>query len=158
MTMGRDEIFRKICVDAVGYEITEPTKPIANYEPAVRSGSLLFLAGQGPILNGKEAFTGKLGGGAGLKEGYRSARLCALNSMALLKRELGTLEKVSRIVYLRGLVNSTDDFAQQPAVINGASDALKAVFGDSGAHARCAISVNSLPDHICTEIELIVEV
>jgi enamine deaminase RidA (YjgF/YER057c/UK114 family) len=140
--------------------ITLPAVPaaIANYVPAVRSGQLVFLAGQ--IAKGDDGkfLTGKVGANLTIEQGAEAARICAIQLIAVLKAELGDLAKVKRIVRVGGFVNCTDDFTQQPKVVNGASDLLVAVFGDAGRHARAAVGVNSLPAGAPVEIELVAEV
>ncbi len=155
--MNHDEIFDSMCLEVLGEKIEEVTKPVANYIPCVRSGKKLFVAGQGPFVNNKEIYIGKIGKEKSSDEGYKSAQLCALNALAQIKSAIGSLNKIKNIVYLRGYVNSVNDFYNQPAVINGASDMLVKIFGEAGRHARCAISVNSLPNNITTEVELVVE-
>lgn len=139
--------------------LTLPAVPaaIANYVPAVRSGNLVFLAGQ--IAKGPDGkfITGKVGRDLTEAQGAEVARTCAVQLIAALKAEVGDLAKVKRIVRVGGFVNCTDDFTAQSKVINGASDLLVAVFGDRGRHARAAVGVNSLPAGAPVEVELIAE-
>ncbi len=141
-----------------GLELPEVPTPVANYVPAVRSGSLVFLSGQGPTVGGKPMWTGLVGDAVSEDAAYQAARLCALNCIAVLKRELGDLSRVSRVVKLLGFVASAPDFDRQPLVMNGASDLLALAFGDSGRHARSAIGTSRLPFNIPVEVELVVEV
>jgi enamine deaminase RidA (YjgF/YER057c/UK114 family) len=141
-----------------GIVLPEVPSPIANYVNAVRTGNLLFLAGKGPLKADGKYVTGTLGKDLTIEQGYEAARLIALMQIAVLKKELGDLSKVKRIVKVLGLVNSTDDFADQPKVINGFSDLMVEIFGEKGKHARSAIGVNTLPMHIAVEVELVVEV
>lgn len=134
------------------------TAPVANYVPAVRSGSLVFLSGHIPRDGAGRVIAGKVGRTATEKEATEAARTTALALLATLKREVGELARVKRIVRVAGFVNSADDFTAQPAVLNGCSDLLVAVFGDRGRHARAAIGVASLPLGAVVEIELVVEV
>lgn len=136
---------------------TTPT-PVANYVPAVRVGNLLFVAGQGPSRDGKILYQGRVGSDLTIEEGYQAARACALNILSIVKREIGNLDKVRRIVRVSGFVNSADDFVQQPKVVNGASDLMVELFGENGKHARMAIGVNVLPFNIAVEVAAIVEV
>lgn len=136
---------------------TTPT-PVANYVPAVRVGNLLFVAGQGPSHDGKILYQGRVGGDLSIEEGYEAARACALNILSIVKREIGSLENVRRIVRMSGFVNSADDFVEQPKVVNGASDLMVELFGENGKHARMAIGVNVLPFNIAVEVAAIVEV
>jgi enamine deaminase RidA (YjgF/YER057c/UK114 family) len=139
-------------------ELSVPGKPMANYVHAVRSGNLLFLAGKGPS-NSEGAFTiGKVGKDLTLEEGKAAARLTAINQLAVLKAELGDLNKVKRIVKVSGMVNCEADFKDHPKVINGFSDLMVDVFGERGKHARSAVGMCSLPQNMAVEIEMIVEV
>ena len=140
--------------------VTLPAVPavIANYVPAVRSGNLVFLAGQ--IARGPDGkfVAGKVGRELTEAQGAEMARACALQLIAVLKAEVGDLAKVKRIVKVTGFVNCTDDFTTQPKVINGASDLFVAVFGENGRHARAAVGVSSLPAGAPVEIELVAEI
>ncbi len=142
----------------MGLELPAPGKPVANYVPAVRAGSLVFLSGHGPVLESGKLITGKVGADLTVNEGYDAARQVALVLLASLKSEIGDLDKVRRIVKLLGMVNCTPDFTDQPKVINGASDLLVEIFGDKGKHARSAVGMNALPLNITVEIEMIAEI
>ena len=143
----------------MGITLPESPPPAANYVPAVRTGSLLFLSGVGPAARPDgTAPKGKLGKDLSVEEGYEAARLTALNLLARLKAELGDLDKVKRIVKLLSMVNATPDFTQPPAVANGCSDLLVELYGDRGRHARSAVGMAALPNQIPVEIEMIVEV
>ncbi len=133
-------------------------KPIANYVHVVRSGNLLFLAGKGPSNAKGEFTTGKVGKDLTIEEGQAAARLTAINQIAVLKAELGDLNKVKRIVKVLGMVNCEADFKDHPIVINGFSDLIVQVFGEKGKHARSAVGMCSLPRNMAVEIELVVEV
>ena len=143
---------------ALGIELPPAQKAVANYVGAVRTGNLVFLAGQGPLVDGKPTITGKVGAEVTEEDGYKAARATILNSLALLRAEIGSLDKVARIVKLTGWVNSAPGFIRQPFVINGASDLLVQIFGDAGRHARTAVSANELPFNIPVEIEIVVEI
>jgi enamine deaminase RidA (YjgF/YER057c/UK114 family) len=143
---------------ALGIELPAAPKPVASYVPAVRTGNLVFLAGQGPVANGKPVITGKVGADLTEEDAYKAARITILNSLAVLRAEIGTLDRVRRIVKLVGWVNSAPGFTRQPWVINGASELLVEIFGDAGRHARSAVGANELPLNIPVEIELVVEV
>jgi len=143
---------------ALGIELPPAPKPVANYVPAVRAGTLVFLAGQGPLVAGRPAMTGKVGGDVSEENGARAARMTILNSLAALRAEIGSLDRVRRIVKLTVWVNSAPGFTRQPAVANGASDLLVQIFGEAGRHARSAVSANELPFNMPVEIEMIVEV
>jgi enamine deaminase RidA (YjgF/YER057c/UK114 family) len=140
-------------------ELPEPSKPGANYVPAVRSGNLVFLTGQLSQWNGERRFIGKLGREFGVEEGRQAARLCALNLIAHLKEALdGDLDRVARCVRLAGYVNSTPEFTEQSQVMNGASDVFVEVFGEHGRHTRMAVGVAALPYDVAVEVEGVFEV
>lgn len=142
----------------MGYEIPPFTKPQASYVPAVRSGNLVFISGQGATCCGKPVYTGHVGAEVTLEQALECARVCALNALSVLKNELGDLDRVKRVVKVLGFVNSAPGFDRQPIVINGFSDFMVAAFGDKGAHARSAVACNELPYGTPVEVELIVEV
>jgi enamine deaminase RidA (YjgF/YER057c/UK114 family) len=142
----------------LGFELPEAPKPAAAYVPAVRSGNLVFISGQGTMVNGEWKYQGRVGGKYAPDDGYKAAQIVILNALAVLKQEIGDLDRVKRIVKLLGWVNSTADFNQQPYVINGASELLENVFGEKGKHARSAVSAHVLPFDTTVEIEMIVEV
>jgi enamine deaminase RidA (YjgF/YER057c/UK114 family) len=134
----------------LGIVLPNPAAPAANYVPFVRTGNLVFTAGQVTFdAAGKLTFVGKLGRDFGIDEGYQAARLCAINVLAALRRAC---------VKIVGFVNATPDFADHPKVINGASDLVVAVFGDKGRHARSAIGTGSLPLGVATEVEAVFEI
>ena len=143
---------------ALGLDLPAVSPAIANYVPAVRSGNLVFLAGQvARDANGK-LVTGKVGRDLTEAQAAEAARTCALQLLAALRAEIGDLAKVKRIVRVGGFVNGTENFTAQPQVVNGASDLLVAVFGEAGKHARTSVGVNALPAGAPVEIELIAEV
>jgi enamine deaminase RidA (YjgF/YER057c/UK114 family) len=121
-------------------------------------GNLLFLSGNGPRKENGEYTTGKLGQELTLEQGYAAARMTAIIQLAVLKKELGELSKVKRIVKVNGYVNSASTFYDQPKVINGFSNLMIEIFGNSGKHARTALGTNSLPLNMAVEVEMIVEV
>ena len=139
-------------------ELFKPAPPVANYVKAVRTGNLVYLAGHGPTRSDGSNITGKVGKDLTIEQGYEAARQTGIALLSTLKAEIGDLKKVKRIVKVLGMVNCTDDFADQPKVINGFSDLMVAVFGDKGKHARSAVGMNALPSNIAVEIEIIVEV
>lgn len=142
----------------LGLTLPEPPPPGGNYIPAVRTGNVVFLSGVTPRRPDGRPFAGKLGQDLSVEEGYEAAKICALNLLANLKKEIGDLDKVTHVVKLLGMVNSAPDFTQPPAVINGCSDLLVEVFGDKGKHARSAVGLATLPGGVAVEIEMIVEV
>lgn len=141
-----------------GITLATPSVPVANYVNAVRVGNLLFLAGKGPTKTDGSMITGKVGKDLTIEQGYEAAKIVAINHLAVLKAELGSLNKVKRIVKVLGMVNCTDDFTNQPRVINGYSDMMVEIFGEKGKHARSAVGMNSLPNNIAVEVEVIVEI
>jgi enamine deaminase RidA (YjgF/YER057c/UK114 family) len=141
-----------------GIKLPQAAAPAANYVPSVRSGDLLFVAGQLPVEGGRIAYTGKLGDGVPLADGEAAARLCAVNILAQVKAAIGDLDKVVRCVKLGGFVNCTADFGDHPKVLNGASDMMVLAFGDSGRHARFAVGAPSLPFNACVEVDAVFEV
>src|SRR5262249_9979365 len=133
-----------------------PATPVANYVPAVQTGSLLFLSGAGPASSEPR---GKVGKDLTLDQGYEAARSTCLNLLAATRAALGSLDKVKRVVKVLGMVNSSPGFTDQPKVINGCSDLLVEVFGEAvGKHARSAVGMAELPFNIPVEVEMIVEV
>jgi L-ascorbate metabolism protein UlaG (beta-lactamase superfamily)/enamine deaminase RidA (YjgF/YER057c/UK114 family) len=142
----------------LGIELPEPPSPVANYVNGVQTGSLIFLAGKGPVAPDGREVRGKLGADLTIEEGYEAARLTAINQLAVLKAMLGDLSRVVRVVKVLGMVNSDPGFVDQPAVINGFSDLIVEVFGERGRHARAAVGMATLPRGQAVEIELVVEV
>lgn len=138
--------------------LSEPSVPVANYVNSVRTGNLVFMAGKGPSIPEGGYVSGKLGKDLTVEQGYDAAKLVAAAQLSALKAEIGDLNNVVRIVKVLGMVNCTDDFGDQPEVINGFSDTMVEVFGDRGKHARAAVGMASLPRNIAVEIEMIVEV
>ena len=144
-------------VHELGLDLEGASPGLGNYVPAVSSGNLVYISGQLPTRpDGTRPF-GRLGEDTTVDEGYAAARLAAICVIARLRNELGSLNRVRRIVKLTGYVNSSPAFVQHPQVINGASDLLAAVFGEAGLHARAAVGVSSLPAGCPVEVELIAE-
>lgn len=141
-----------------GIELIKPTKPVATYVKAVKSGNLVFLSGHGPSRADGTSIKGKVGSDLTLEQGREAARVAAISLLSTLKAEIGDLSRVTRIVKVTGMVNCTSDFYDQPEVINGCSDLLVEVFGEKGRHARAAVGMASLPSNIAVEIDMIVEV
>ena len=142
---------------ALGITLPVASAPVANYVAAVRSGNLVYLSGQGPIVDGKVVYAGKVGLDLDEADGYAAARLALINSLAVLRQEIGTLDAVSRVVKLMVWVCGAAGFQRQHVVANGASDLLVAVFGAAGKHARSAVTAPDLPFGIAVELELVVE-
>jgi enamine deaminase RidA (YjgF/YER057c/UK114 family) len=142
----------------LGIVLPPAVTPIANFVLAVQGGSLLFVSGHGPTSGPEVVFRGRVPNEVSVEEAYRAARLTALNCLRSIQDELGTLDRVRRIVKLLGMVWSEPDFTGQPQVINGASDLFVEVFGEAGRHARSAVSMAALPMGIPVEVELVCEI
>ena len=141
----------------LGLELPQIPSPAGSYVPAVRTGNLVFTAGQVSFEDGEIRVTGKVGDAVSLEEAQHAARLCALNALAAAASEAGGLDRISRIIKVVGYVASAPDFNGQPQVVNGASDLLGEIFGENGHHARSAVGVVELPLGVPVEIEMIVE-
>ena len=141
----------------LGYELPGVAKPLASYVPAVRVGDQVWTSGQLPLVEGALPLTGKVGAEMTTEQAQEQARIAALNALAAIDAEVG-LDNVSRVVKIVGFVASDPSYADQPVVINGASDFIGEVFGDAGKHARSAVGVAALPKNAPVEIELIVEI
>lgn len=143
----------------LGIVLPPPPKPGGVYKPLVRVGDLAWLSGHGPCTDGETYVTGRVGADLNLEEAQEAARLVGLSLLATMKRELGSLDRVVRLVKTLALVNCTDDFTQQPSVINGFSNLFSDIFGpDAGVGARSAMAANTLPGNIPVEIEIILEI
>ncbi len=145
-------------LEELNIKLTEPGTPKANYLHAVRVGNLVFLAGHGPAKQDGILLSGKLGKNLTIAQGQAAARLTGISLLSSLQAEIGDLNKVKRIVRATGMVNADSSFTQHPAVINGFSDLMVAVFGEKGKHARAAVGMSSLPWNIPVEIQMIVEI
>jgi enamine deaminase RidA (YjgF/YER057c/UK114 family) len=142
----------------LGIELPPVATPVASYVPVVVAGELAFVAGQVPLEDGQPMATGRLGDDLTTDEGAFWARRCALQILAALRAELGSLDRIRRIAKVTVWVASSDTFTEQPKVANGASDLLVEVFGDPGKHARAAVAAPVLPLNAPVEVELIAEV
>ncbi len=142
----------------LGWVLPEPPQPVANYIPAVVATGLLFTSGVLPTVAGKLTCTGKVGRELSLEQAQDATRLALLNALAIVRRELGSLDRVTRVVRLTGHVQSAPGFSQQPAVLNAASDRLVELFGEAGRHTRLALGAAELPLNAPIEIDLIVAV
>lgn len=145
-------------LQSLGIVLPKPTAPLFNYVKFVRTGNLIYLSGQGPLKADGTLITGKLGRDLSIEEGAAAAKLTGINLIATLQTAVGDLSKVKRIVKVFGMVNCTENFYDQPKVINGFSDLMVAVFGERGKHARTAVGMYALPMNIAVEVEMIVEV
>ncbi|MGH3980245.1 MAG: RidA family protein [Pseudonocardiaceae bacterium] len=141
----------------LGITLPPVAAPAGAYVPAVRTGSLVFTAGQVPLVDGAVAAKGKVGAEIDVERAQQLARVCALNALAAVDGLVG-LDSIVRVVKVVGFVASAPGFSAQPVVVNGASDLLGEVFGDAGAHARSAVGVAELPLGVPVEVELVVEV
>jgi enamine deaminase RidA (YjgF/YER057c/UK114 family) len=140
----------------LGVTLPNPPTPAGSYVPAIKTGNLLFISGQIPMEDGKVIFTGKVTN-ENIETAKKSAKMCAINLLAQMKRELGSLDKVTKIVRISGFINSDPEFYQHPKIINEASDLFFEIFGDKGKHSRIAVGVACLPLNAMTEIDAIVE-
>ena len=141
----------------LGLTLPDVVPPLAAYQPAVRSGSYVFTAGQLPLVDGKLTTTGKVGAEVSPEDAYDLARVCALNALAAVHSVTGDLDRIARVVKVVGFVASAPDFTGQPAVVNGASELLGEVLGDKGVHARSAVGAAVLPLDAPVEVEIQVE-
>ena len=147
-------------IASLGLTLPPAPSPAANYVGAVRTGNLLFVSGHGPTgtTAGERKFIGKVGRDLTLEQGYAAAQDVCLNCLATVRANLGSLDKVRRVVKLLGFVNSAPGFQDQPKVINGASNLLVELYGERGRHARSAVGMAELPFGIAVEIEMVLEV
>jgi len=142
---------------ALGLALPAPPAPGGNYVSAKRAGNVVYLAGA--VSTGPEGvITGQAGTDRTIEEGYAAARACALTQLAVLKRELGSLDKIAEVLTVNGYVNAASGFADSPAILNGASDLLVAIFGDAGRHVRAAVGVSALPRNALVELQMTVRV
>ena len=146
-------------LDSLGITLHEPTLPKGiKIVLSTRVNNLLYLSGNGPIAEDGTKITGKVGIDLAVEEVYEAAKLVAMRHLSILKKELGDLNKVGRIIKVLGMVNTDSSFTQQPAVINGYSETMVAVFGERGMHARSAVGMVSLPFNLACEVEAIVQI
>lgn len=141
----------------MGLSLPAVPSPVAAYVPAVKSGDLVFTAGQIPFVDGELKYKGKIGNALSAEDGYRAARLCVLNCLSAVRQVACSLDEVEQVVKVTGFVNSAPGFTGQPFVLNGASDLLGEIFGPAGKHARAAVGVGELPLDAAVEIEIIVK-
>jgi len=145
-------------LQSMGITIPETPKPVAAYVPALRVNNLVFSSGQIPVVKGELKFKGKLGAEISKEQGYEAAKICALNGLSAIKSLIGNLDLIEQVVKVVGFVASANGFTEQPAVINGASEFLLAVFGERGKHARSAVGVAELPLGVPVEVEMVVQI
>jgi enamine deaminase RidA (YjgF/YER057c/UK114 family) len=144
-------------IEELGLRLPKAQEPLASYRSAVRSGNLLFIAGQGPLEGGKPTVTGRLGEDVTIEQGYEAARVTCLNALAVIRQAVGSLDAVRRAVKATVYVASAKDFTQQPKVADGVTDLLRDIWGEEGLPARAAVGVNVLPMNLPVELELAVE-
>jgi enamine deaminase RidA (YjgF/YER057c/UK114 family) len=142
----------------LGVSLPAPAVPVAAYVPCVRTGNLVYVSGQVPLVDGTPSHLGHLGADVGLEDGRAAARTCAVNVLAALKAELGELSQVRRVVKVTGFVASAPGFTDMPKVVNAASELFGEAFGDAGRHSRSAVGVAALPLGVPVEVEAIVEI
>lgn len=142
----------------LGLTLPNPPAAAGSYVPVVRTGNLLFCAGTIAVFNGQQTHVGQVGREQTVETAKKAAEICALNTLANIKAAVGSLDRVTRIVMVTGFVNAVDNFADSPAVINGASDLFVKIFGDAGKHARAAVAVNGLPRGTTVEVQVVAEV
>lgn len=141
----------------LGLALPQPPSPGGNYVSAKRAGDVLYLSGV--VSTGPEGIiTGLAGADRTIEEGYAAARACALTQLAVLRRELGSLDRVAEVLTVNGYVNAAQGFGDSPAIINGASDLLVQVFGEAGRHVRAALGVSALPRNALVEVQMSVRV
>jgi enamine deaminase RidA (YjgF/YER057c/UK114 family) len=145
-------------IEELGLAIPELPPAAGAYVPAVQSGNLVFCSGQGPYRDGTFLYLGRVGSDVTLEQGYECSRIATLNCLAEIRSVIGSLNKIERIVQVRGFVNCEKDFYDQPKVINGCSELLLEIFGEKGRHSRCALGSYSLPMNTPVEIEMVVQV
>ena len=145
-------------IEELKLNLPKAADPVGSYVATKISGKMLFISGQISINNKGELIKGKVGKDLDTEAGYNAAKRCGLSIVAQVKKACGgDLSKVKSCIKLTGFVNSTDDFTEQPKVINGASDLIASIFGDAGMHTRAAVSTNSLPLGVSVEVDAIFE-
>lgn len=145
-------------LEQAGYALPAVGKPLAAYVPTMRDGNTIYTSGQLPVVDGQLAATGKVGEAVTVEDAQRYARICVLNGLAAIKAEIGDLDKITQFTKVVGFVSSASDFDEQHVVVNGASEFLGEIFGETGTHARSAVGVAMLPMNAPVEVEMIVQV
>ena len=143
---------------SLGLTLPQTPKPVAAYIPAIQVNDMVYTSGQLPIVEGELKFKGKLGREISKEQGYEATKICALNALSAIKGIIGDLDRIEQVVKVVGFVASAEGFIEQPAVVNGASEFLKELFGEKGAHARSAVGMAELPLGAAVELEMIVKV
>ncbi len=142
----------------LGFTLDNPPEPIGNYEAAVISGNMLYISGQLPISDGKLVYQGQVGSDLSISEGYRAAEIAAVNVLAQIKKKLGTFDRLVKIVRVDGHISGSDDFIEQPKVLDGASDLFKKVLGDKSGHARTVFGHPRLPKNAAIELVVVAQI
>jgi len=143
----------------MGITLPVAPKPVATYVPAVLTeDGYIYTSGQIPLVNGELKFKGKVGKELDENQGFEAAKLCALNCLSVIREQIGSLDRIARVVKVVGFVNSAAGFSQQPKVMNGASNLIAELFGEKGQHARSAVGVSELPLDAAVEVEMVVKV
>jgi enamine deaminase RidA (YjgF/YER057c/UK114 family) len=142
----------------LGYRLEEPVTPVANYVPALVTPPFVFTSGTTCMLAGKPKYLGKVGREISVEQGYEAAQITALNLLSKIKAVINDLDRIDRVIRLTGYINSNPDFIQQSQVMDGASDLLVELFGESGRHVRTALGVCSLPLNLPLEIEMVAQI
>ncbi len=145
-------------IKELGITVPDAPKPVAAYVAAVKDGNYVYTSGQIPFVAGELKFKGKLGKDLTVEQGYEAAKICAINCLAAIKGQIGSLDNIEKIVKIVGFVSSAPEFYYQPKVINGASELVGSIFGKAGEHARSAVGVAELPLNAAVEVEMIVKV
>lgn len=145
-------------IKELGFELPEVAKPLAAYVPAKKVGNLVMTSGQVPLVKGEIKYKGKVGKDISEEDAVKAAEVCALNCLAAIKGEIGSLDNIEEIVKLTVFVNSTEQYSSHPKIANGASELLLKIFGEKGKHVRSAVGVSGLPLDSAVEIEMIVKV
>lgn len=145
-------------LQGLGIQLPDPPIPLGAYKPGVITGNLLFISGQLPLKDGELKYKGKLGADITIEQGIDAARIASINALSIMKSELGSLERINRIIKVTGFVASAAGFDMQAKVLNGASELFYQIFGENGTHARVAVGVYELPLGAPVEIDVIAEI
>ena len=145
-------------IEGLGLTVPDPPAPVASYVPAVHVENMVYTSGQIPFVRGELKYKGKIGGELTREDGYEAAKICTLNCLSVIKGEIGSLDRIERVVRLTGYISSAPGFNYQHEVMNGASDLIGSVFMEKGKHSRVAVGVPELPVDAAVEVEMIVQI